>query len=616
MLGQRALPGLAAFIAAVALAGCTLARLDVETRDYDASTVLVGRVELGAAAEGAIVVGAHAAAGGRWQVLHQTLLHEHGGFELIVPPGEYTLFAFADRNGNGLFDPGEPAATREVGRVLPTSSMVAGLDMTLGDGTALQVPRLTPAPRHSTQAGALAELDAPAFNADNGRLGYWQPMPFFRAQGGNVYFLEPYDAARTPVLFVHGAVGSPQDWRHQIEQLDRTRFQPWVFFYPSGSAVESMSNLLYWKLLNLQLRHRYDRLVIVAHSMGGLVVRRFLLDNGANLPQIRRFITLSTPWAGEASADSGVKLSPAVVPSWRDMQPEGPFMRSLFDRRLPVGLEYDLLFGHRGAPGLSGIWRPNNDGTVTLASQLRRAAQEEARLVFGFDEDHTSILSAPQVTRQLQALLADSVATPTGNALDVRFVHDGVAPQGLPLLVLLPQDPPGAPITVALSAAEGGGRVSALPAGRYEAGVLAEGHAADPRRQVVTLGARDAAALTFHLRPQGRLSGYVAQAQTRPAGSYPLPLVAPRVHSVSLRGQGLQRMLHPQPAEPASTDALQLLLDERDHAWGPLFRFVDLAAGEYELEIVAEGHETHRSRHTVVPGRAASLAPITLRPLR
>jgi hypothetical protein len=47
-------------------------------------------------------------------------------------------------------------------------------------------------------------------------------------------------------------------------------------------------------------------------------------------------------------------------------------------------LIYALLFGHCGAPGL---WRPNNDGTVTLASQLRRAAQEEARLIVGYDEE-------------------------------------------------------------------------------------------------------------------------------------------------------------------------------------------------------------------------------------
>lgn len=398
-----------ALLALGLLGACTLTKLNEQTREYEASTVLVGRVETGTERDGPIVVGAYSHDGARWVLAHQTLLHEHGGYELIVPRGSYVLFAFADRNGNGLFDTGEPAA-RLAGRytvAAPGDGMVGGLDMVLGHGTT-EVPRLVPAPHDSTQAGALIDLDAAAFSAAMGRQGYWQPMDFFRSHGGNVYFVEPYDATRTPVLFVHGAAGSPQDWRHQVSQLDRSRYQAWVFYYPSGAAVESMSNLLYWKLLNLQLRYRYERLMIVAHSMGGLVVRRCLLDNGANLPQVQRFVTLSTPWAGEASADRGVRLSPAVVPSWRDMQPDGPFMRSLFDRRLPTHVEYALLFGHRGAPGL---WRPNNDGKVTLASQLRRAAQEEARVVLGFDEDHVSILASPQVTAQLHALLDGRAAS-------------------------------------------------------------------------------------------------------------------------------------------------------------------------------------------------------------
>jgi hypothetical protein len=89
-----------------------------------------------------------------------------------------------------------------------------------------------------------------------------------------------------------------------------------------------------------------------------------------------------------------------------------------------------------------------------------------------------------------------------------------------------------------------------------------------------------------------------------------------RISRVSLRGDGLQRVLVPLAAEPGSAAALQQLLDGRDGAWGPLFTFVSLPAGEYELEIVAEGHATHRSRHRVQPGRAAPLAPITLQPLR
>jgi len=603
-----------AIVASALLGACTLAKLGVQTREYEASTVLVGRVETGVETDGPIVVGAYTREASRWQLVHQTLLHEHGAYELIVPRGDYVLFAFADRNGNGLFDAGEPAARHALGRTVAASGvgMVGGLDMVLGDGTT-EVPRLLPAPRNSTQAGAPIDLDDAAFSAQSGREGYWQPMDFFRRQGGNVHFVEPYDPARTPVLFVHGAVGSPQDWRHQISRLDRSRYQAWVYFYPSGAAVESMSNLLYWKLLNLQLRYRYERLLIVAHSMGGLVVRRFLLDSGASLPQVQRFVTLSTPWAGEASADTGVKLSPAVVPSWRDMQPDGPFMRSLFDRRLPAHVDYALLFGHRGAPGL---WRPNNDGTVTLASQLRRAAQEEARLIVGYDEDHTSILVSPQVTSQLHALLDRSDAAARGHLgqLDVRLLYAGERAQGLPLLVLRPLDPPGTPITVALSAAEGGARVSALAPGRYEAGLLADGYAAQPPRQEVRIGVQSGVAeLAFRLGPQGTLSGYVGEDRSRPAGGYLAAHAAPRIRSVHLRGAGVERTLVPQPGI-GEADALSRMLDNRDLAWGSTFMFVGLPEGEYELRIEAEGRKPYRSRHLVVPGRSGALMPIVLVP--
>ena len=135
------------------------------------------------------------------------------------------------------------------------------------------------------------------------------------------------DPNRIPILFVHGAEGSPQDWRYFFDHIDRSRYQPWFFYYPSGARIDSMANLLYWKLINLQLKYRFETLYITAHSMGGLVVRTFLLDRGDLFPQARLFISLSTPWAGEATAELGVKHSPAVVPSWIDMQPQGRFIR-------------------------------------------------------------------------------------------------------------------------------------------------------------------------------------------------------------------------------------------------------------------------------------------------
>lgn len=607
--------------ATLALQACTMGELAREADDYQASTVLVGRVEPGSAAPGPIVVGAYTRSeGGDWRLAHQTRLHEPGGYELIVPPGRYTLYAYADHNGNGLHDAGEPAARHRDGAAVVTAAgqaLLGGLDLVLGDGGGtVQVPRVAPALGPSTQAGALADWSSPVFQADSGALGYWQPMSYFRRYGGNVHLLEPYDPAKTPVLFVHGAVGSPQDWKTLVGRLDRSRWQPWLFAYPSGAAVESMSHLLFWKLFNLQLRHRYPRLVIVAHSMGGLVVRRMLLDSGQQLPQVRRFVSLSTPWAGEPGADLGVKMSPAVVPSWRDMQPDGAFMRSLFDRRLPSGVEYALLFGHRGAPGL---WRPNNDGTVTLASQLRRAAQEEARLVFGFDEDHVGILESAQVAAQLQALLDATGGSDGGGAgatLKVQLRRDdGAAVPGLPLLVLRPLDG-GAPITAALATAEGGWQVAALPPGRYDAGLVVDGLAAEPRQQPLTLPRDGSARLAFVLRPQGTLNGYVGEDRSRPAGAHHAPDARLRITRIVLRGAGYERVLRPDAAADALSRALLLVTSGQDAAWESSFAFVGLPAGEVELTIEAEGRQPHRSRHVVVPGQTGALPPIVMPPLR
>lgn len=601
MKGLRVAPALVA--AAWLTSACTLLALKDETREFEASTVLVGRVETGGQADGPLVVGAWAQRDARRTIVHQTRLHEHGGWELIVPgDAAYTVFAFADRNGNGLFDEGEPAATHPR-EVFARGPLVAGVDLVLGDGTAA-LPRQTPPPPGSTQAGAPLRLDAPAQSAHEGALGYWQPMSFFRRHGGNVLFLEAYDPARVPVLFVHGAAGSAQDWRHQIEHLDRRRYQAWVFVYPSGAPVASMANLLFWKLMNLQLRHGFERLDIVAHSMGGLVVRRCLLDNAASLPQVRRFVSLSTPWAGEPAVDSGLRWSPAVVPSWRDLQPDGDFMRALFERPLPPAVEYSLLFGHRGAPGL---WRPNNDGTVTLASQLRQAAQREARLVLGFDEDHTSILSSPQVTRQLQALLDTEPGA--GGRLDVRLQVAGAAPRGLPVLLLRPLDRAGAPFSVVLSAAGGGGRVGTLPPGRYEIGVLAEGFRAEPRSATVEIAARGSVPVAFRLEPQGTLSGFVGDEVAPPAGALPAVRRDSLPSRVQLRGAGVERSLTPWP-DSRSAEAYAELLAGRDAAWGGSFLFFDLPAGDYELVVEIPGRGTLRSRHHVTPGVPTLVAPI------
>jgi pimeloyl-ACP methyl ester carboxylesterase len=110
---------------------------------------------------------------------------------------------------------------------------------------------------------------------------------FFRAdkirgQTG-VKFLEPYQPGKIPVLLVHGLLSSPVTWAPMFNDLQadpalRERFQFWVYFYPTGdpylaTAADLRKNLdAIRKNLDPQGRDpALDQLVLVGHSMGGLV---------------------------------------------------------------------------------------------------------------------------------------------------------------------------------------------------------------------------------------------------------------------------------------------------------------------------------------------------------
>jgi pimeloyl-ACP methyl ester carboxylesterase len=110
---------------------------------------------------------------------------------------------------------------------------------------------------------------------------------FFRAdkvrgQAG-VKFLEPYQPGKIPVLLVHGLLSSPVTWAPMFNDLQadpvlRDRFQFWVYFYPTGdpylaTAADLRRNLDAIRA-DLDPRHQdpaLDQLVLVGHSMGGLI---------------------------------------------------------------------------------------------------------------------------------------------------------------------------------------------------------------------------------------------------------------------------------------------------------------------------------------------------------
>jgi pimeloyl-ACP methyl ester carboxylesterase len=610
------------------LSACSLLKLKEESATYYSSTVLAGHVGSAQAWDGPVVVAAYTRRDGRLDIAHYTVLHEAGGYELIVPKGEYALFAFGDANGNLTFDAGEPVGeyTPAPLRASGTGSLVS-LDVVMSTTAHSAIaPGTSVAARpsekiHSTQAGAIARMDDPLLSADAGRRGYWTPVDFFKEVGGNIYFLEEYDARKTPVLFVHGAAGSPQDWRYFIAHLDRSRYQPWIFHYPSGASLDSMSYLLYWKLSNLQRRYHYERLYLTAHSMGGLVVRSFLADYGDQFPAARLFVSLSTPWGGDALAERGVAYSPAVIPSWNDVRANGRFVRTLFRKPLPRELDYYLMFGHAGRYSLL---RPaSNDGTITLASQLRADAQAEARRVFGYDQDHVGVLSSPEVFAQYAALLkaadqrdGDGPAAGKGN-LRVAFSYAQLdaTPAAAPMLVLEPLDPARERIVVPVDARDSGRELGPFPPGVYQVGLMARAFKATPASTQVTIGAGGIADLAFVLTPQGTLSGYIGADVTsadNPAGSSGAGRrdIDIDIESIVLANGRERREIGPNADTSDRTP--EAYLAGRDYVFKSFFSFVGLDEGTYELTIKVRGYAPYRRSYHVVPGQAGYLTAIDL----
>ena len=104
--------------------------------------------------------------------------------------------------------------------------------------------------------------------------------------------LEPYDPNRIPVLMVHGLWSSPTTWMDMFNDLRsfpeiRERYQFWFYLYPSGQPFWISATQLRNDLVTM--RDAFDRprrdksldnMVLVGHSMGGLVSRMQTIDSG------------------------------------------------------------------------------------------------------------------------------------------------------------------------------------------------------------------------------------------------------------------------------------------------------------------------------------------------
>ena len=335
------------------------------------------------------------------------------------------LMAFSDRNGNELYDAGDPAwihsdasgnpvplaidpverKGRSKGRLasstkLPDDLVKAAREFK-GERTAEEAASGWSVP---VALGDIADPGDPRFSSERGAEGLWEPASFPMESGIGIYFVEKYDPNKVPVLFVYGAAGSPQDWKPFVRKMNRRKYQPWFCHYPTGRRLDEMGTAINNGVNLLQAHYGFQRMHVVAHSMGGLVSRSFVVKNLAEGHRfIGKYATISTPWGGHGFAEMGVKHSPKVVPSWRDMQTNSSFQREIFRSKLRGRVDHLLVYGHRSSKSM--FLPEENDGTVSVESQLAPPAVKDAVRVKGFDEDHVSILSNAEVIRLVQSHL-------------------------------------------------------------------------------------------------------------------------------------------------------------------------------------------------------------------
>ena len=342
-----------------------------------------------------------------------SILTEPGPYLLFVPEGKYHVFAFEDLNHNQIYEKNEFVGQLDNPRMV---SIIAGqvigkLDFeitknkvrTFSSTIAMKVTSPNPQRLVSLEQGGTVNLDHDFFSDEFGTMGLWNVSTFIATLGINIYALTPFDKSKIPILFIHGSGGTPKDWKFFADKINTEKYQIWFFYYPTGLRLQTLSDLLNEKLSALHNKIQFNELIITAHSLGGLITKKFIDRYDLNRPpyHLKLFITLATPWGGVDSAKNvPEKGLLQIPPSWRDLAPGSKFIKDLYEKKLSPHIPFYLFFGYQG-----NLAKGSGDGSIEMRSLLDHRAQEEAIKCFGFNETHTSILTSEEVVRKYQVIL-------------------------------------------------------------------------------------------------------------------------------------------------------------------------------------------------------------------
>lgn len=227
------------------------------------------------------------------------------------------------RPGNGLYVPG--TAVLEFGkRKAPSDPMPVRIRIfnTLDERTATVQGHKLPLAWNMT-AAIEYNLDNP-YMLTNGLAGLLRPDR--REKDLGLFAMRAYDPKKIPVVFVHGLNSDPHIWKNVVNEIEgdpvlKSRYLPLLFLYPTGMPVPAAAAKLRESLTTY--RNRWDpenddpgfnQMVIVGHSMGGLLTRLQVIDSGDHLTKAFFARPISEiPWLArheKKSVEASLKFQP------------------------------------------------------------------------------------------------------------------------------------------------------------------------------------------------------------------------------------------------------------------------------------------------------------------
>lgn len=316
-----------------------------------------------------------------------------------------------------------------------------------------------------------------------------------------LYMLQPYEPGKIPVLMVHGLWSSPITWMEMFNDLRgdpsiRSRYQFWFYLYPTGqpfwqSAAKLRDDLAHARaVLDPQRREAaFDQMVLVGHSMGGLVSKMQVVASRNDFwnivsdqpfqtlrasperrqqlehmfffrpdPAVRRLITIATPHRGSKFANGAtrwlarefiklpqvgreqiVRDNPGlfrehtmleVRTSVDSLAPDSPILPVLLEAERAPWLKCHNIVGVLPDKGLIGSVAGGSDGVVSYTSAHLDDAVSELKVQADHLSVHRHPLSILEVRRILLEHLADLDSFPRQpRGLESTVMTGAAAPQ-------------------------------------------------------------------------------------------------------------------------------------------------------------------------------------------